>query len=168
DGYRQATEGHSPWGPDDVEAHPILVGDVEGEPTLAGLRDVIRAEGIRALGFIPLIHGRRLLGKCMVYHDRVHRFTDEEVRLAETVASHIAVAVDRQRTADSLHFQAHLLDAVGEAVVATDLDGSVVYWNRAAETLYGWSAAEVRGRRVVDVMCGPAAQDEALAILARM
>jgi PAS domain S-box-containing protein len=42
---------------------------------------------------------------------------------------------------DSL--QAALLDAVEQAVIATDLSGHVIYWNAFAERLYGWSAAEV-------------------------
>ena len=48
-------------------------------------------------------------------------------------------------------FQAQLLGAVGEAVIATDLDGTVLYWNEAAELLYGWSANEVLGRPITDV-----------------
>jgi diguanylate cyclase (GGDEF)-like protein/PAS domain S-box-containing protein len=42
--------------------------------------------------------------------------------------------------------QARLLDAVGQAIIATDLQGTVTYWNRCAEQLYGWSAQEVAGR----------------------
>ncbi|MFP3905478.1 MAG: putative bifunctional diguanylate cyclase/phosphodiesterase [Acidimicrobiales bacterium] len=38
---------------------------------------------------------------------------------------------------------ARLLAAVGEAVVATDLDGRVFYWNDAAQRLYGWTPDEV-------------------------
>ncbi|MBN1814130.1 MAG: PAS domain-containing protein, partial [Anaerolineae bacterium] len=45
-----------------------------------------------------------------------------------------------------LGFHAQLLDAVGQAVVATDLGGGITYWNRAAEDLYGWTAEEVLGR----------------------
>ncbi len=48
-------------------------------------------------------------------------------------------------------FQAQLLGAVGEAVIATDLDGTVRYWNEAAERLYGCPAADVLGRRIADV-----------------
>lgn len=48
-------------------------------------------------------------------------------------------------------FQAQLLGAVGEAVIATDLDGTVRYWNEAAERLYGWSGNEVLGRPITDV-----------------
>ena len=51
------------------------------------------------------------------------------------------------RTADAaITFQAGLLDAVAHAVIATDLEGTVLYWNRVAEELYGWSASEIVGR----------------------
>ena len=46
-------------------------------------------------------------------------------------------------------FHARLLDAVGQAVIATDPQGKVVYWTKAAENLYGWSAKEAMARRIV-------------------
>jgi diguanylate cyclase (GGDEF)-like protein/PAS domain S-box-containing protein len=53
---------------------------------------------------------------------------------------------------EQLRFQAKLLEAVGQSVVAIDLEGKVVYWNRAAEDLYGWSSEEALGRRLRDLM----------------
>jgi PAS domain S-box-containing protein len=49
----------------------------------------------------------------------------------------------RRRAQEGVRFQTRLLDAIGQAVIATDLDGVIVYWNRAAEVLFGWPAAEV-------------------------
>jgi PAS domain S-box-containing protein len=46
---------------------------------------------------------------------------------------------------------AELLDALGQAVNAPDTAGLIVYWNAAAESLYGWSADEVLGRDIADV-----------------
>jgi diguanylate cyclase (GGDEF)-like protein/PAS domain S-box-containing protein len=48
-------------------------------------------------------------------------------------------------------FHARLLDAVGQAVIATDTQGKVIYWNRVAEDLYGWSQQEAMGRPIVEV-----------------
>ena len=66
------------------------------------------------------------------------------------------------RAAETLRSQANLLDAVEQAVIVTDLDGTIVYWNRFAETLYGWSAPEVIGRNILDItpamVCLPAAR----------
>ncbi len=58
---------------------------------------------------------------------------------------------ERKLAEDQLRFQAHLLDAVGEAVVVTDLNGTVIYWAPGAEKLYGWKAQEAKGRRIMDM-----------------
>jgi PAS domain S-box-containing protein len=49
-------------------------------------------------------------------------------------------------------FQVGVLDAVPNAVLALDPDGRVVYWNRAAEHLVGWTAGDLVGRRGRDVL----------------
>ncbi|TVP47122.1 MAG: PAS domain S-box protein, partial [Gemmatimonadales bacterium] len=58
---------------------------------------------------------------------------------------------DRVEREDRIRFQASLLEAVGQAVIATDMAGSVIYWNPAAEKMYGWSAEEVAGRSLVEL-----------------
>lgn len=50
-----------------------------------------------------------------------------------------------------VHFQAQLLNAVEQAVIATDLDGTVTYWNRGADRLYGWTAEEALGRNILEL-----------------
>jgi PAS domain S-box-containing protein len=47
-----------------------------------------------------------------------------------------------------------LLDSLGKAVIATDLDGTVEFWNRAAEQLYGWTAEDALGQKIAD-LCVP-------------
>ena len=93
--YRAAVDGHSPWTPDASMPTPILVEDVLTDPNVAALRAPITSEGIRALGFIPLIYGGRLLGKFMLYCDAPHRFSTEEVGLAATIAQHVAFGIAR-------------------------------------------------------------------------
>jgi len=36
-------------------------------------------------------------------------------------------------------------NAVEQAVIATDIEGQIIFWNRFAERLYGWRAEEVLG-----------------------
>lgn len=97
DRYRAAVEGHSPWSPDTQEARPILIADVEADESLAAYRPVFAAEGIRALGFVPLIHRRKLLGKFMIYCDAPRAFSRRDESLAATIASHLAQALDRAK-----------------------------------------------------------------------
>ncbi len=62
---------------------------------------------------------------------------------------------------EQLRFQAKLLDAVGQSVIATDLEGKVLYWNRAAEGLYGWSSEEALGHRLRDLTLSEELLDQA-------
>jgi PAS domain S-box-containing protein len=57
----------------------------------------------------------------------------------------------RKSAEEQIRFQARLLDAVGQAIIATNPQGRIIYWNRAAEELYGWSKEEVMGRPIVEV-----------------
>jgi two-component system, cell cycle sensor histidine kinase and response regulator CckA len=59
---------------------------------------------------------------------------------------------DRVEREERIRFQASLLEAVGQAVVATDLSGAVTYWNSTAERMHGWSAEEAVGRNIIDLV----------------
>ena len=48
--------------------------------------------------------------------------------------------------------QASLLDLAADAIIVRDLEGRVVYWNRGAERLYGWTSEEAVGRSNLDLM----------------
>lgn len=45
-----------------------------------------------------------------------------------------------------------VLDALPRAIIVTDALGEILIWNRQAELLYGWSAAEVVGRKASEVL----------------
>lgn len=58
-----------------------------------------------------------------------------------------------RRDADAhIREQAALLDIAHEAILVKDLDGRITFWNKGAERIYGWTAAEVIGRRDADVL----------------
>lgn len=60
------------------------------------------------------------------------------------------------------------LAAIGQAVITTDLDGVVIYWNPAAEELYGWTAAEAVGRNIATLTVPQVAQQVAADIMAAL
>jgi PAS domain S-box-containing protein len=62
---------------------------------------------------------------------------------------------DRKQAQREIHVQAHLLDSVQAAVIATDLEGIVTHWNGGAERLYGWLRTETIGRPIDVVTVGP-------------
>jgi signal transduction histidine kinase len=86
-----------------VASEPIVVADVERDASLdSSLRDTVLGEGIRALAFIPLVFGRSLLGKFMVYFDSPRGLDDDELELAQTVARTVSFAIARMKDALSV------------------------------------------------------------------
>lgn len=71
----------------------------------------------------------------------------------------------RKQAEEKIFFQAKLLDAVSNAVIATDPQGRVMYWNPAAEKLYGWTAAEALGRNIVDLTPTEQSREQAMEIM---
>ena len=61
---------------------------------------------------------------------------------------------------------AALLDAIAAAVVATDTTGKIFYFNRAAERLYGYSADDMLGANVMQLLVEPVDQIPAEEIMA--
>jgi PAS domain S-box-containing protein len=50
-----------------------------------------------------------------------------------------------ERTQKLFHM-ALAVEASGDAIVISDAEGGIVSWNKAAETMFGWTAAEMLGR----------------------
>ena len=62
---------------------------------------------------------------------------------------------------------AAIVESSDDAIIAKDLDGTILSWNRGAERIYGYSAAEIIGRPV-DVLIPRDSPDELPKILERI
>ena len=69
---------------------------------------------------------------------------------------------------DRLRFEAQLLNAVEQAILAVDLTGRIIFWNRFAEKLYGWPVADVQGRNIDEVLAAPLLMESARANLGQL
>jgi PAS domain S-box-containing protein len=69
---------------------------------------------------------------------------------------------------EQIRFQAQLLNAVEQAILAVDLTGRIIFWNRFAETLYGWTMDEVQGRNIVEVLAAPLLMESARANMGQL
>jgi PAS domain S-box-containing protein len=52
----------------------------------------------------------------------------------------------RKLAEEEISRQAALLDEAHDAIMVRDLDDTILYWNKGAETMYGWTAAEAMGK----------------------
>jgi signal transduction histidine kinase/ActR/RegA family two-component response regulator len=100
--YRDAVEGHSVWKATDPNPAPIHIDDVRDAEMSESLRTSIRAEGIGALAFIPLVSDGHLIGKFMAYFDVPHSFSRDEMDLCQVIARQVAFAIERKRAEEAL------------------------------------------------------------------
>lgn len=97
DHYRTTLRGHSPWKPGDRDPQPIFVSDIDDTDEADWIKQTIRNEGIRALGFIPLVADGEVVGKFMTYYPEPRRFAASEIELAVTIARQVGFSLERAR-----------------------------------------------------------------------
>ncbi|MCA1632966.1 MAG: CHASE domain-containing protein [Acidobacteria bacterium] len=97
----------------------------------------------------------------------IYPVKDEEGRIREVVLMHEDIT-ERKRSEEAIRFQAHLLNTVEQAVIATDLEGKITYWNQYAGRLYGWPAAEAVGRNIMEVTPAETTYEQAAEIMAQL
>jgi PAS domain S-box-containing protein len=165
--YRRAVEGHSPWASDVEHPNPIVIDDVAQCDLPEPMKQIVRAEGIGAMAFLPLQESGRLLGKFMAYYDAPHVFTDTEVDLASTIGRQLGFGMERKRAERAALQLASIVESSDDAIVSKDLDGVITSWNRGAERLFGYTAEDVIGKPVT-LLIPPERLDEEPGILERI
>ncbi len=57
----------------------------------------------------------------------------------------------RRRAEEQIAEQAALLDKARDAIVVRDIDGKILFWNKGAEFVYGWTRGEAIGRNSAEL-----------------
>lgn len=164
DRYRMSAAGLSPWSIDAVDPEPIFVENVDEAMLLSALRPVVRDEGIRSLGFIPLNHNGQIIGTLMIFYSDRHEFTKQEIQLGQTIALIIAGAIVRKQHSLALKENEeklrNIFNSMEEGLALNELifdeQGSVVDYrilevNPAFERIANLKRNEVVGRLATDL-----------------
>jgi len=59
---------------------------------------------------------------------------------------------ERKVAQEQIEEQASFLDKAQDAIFVRDLKGNLVFWNKGAERMYGWTRQEVLGRKMDDLL----------------
>ena len=149
DAYRRAVEGHTPWKPDSPNPQPIVVRDVQADPSLTLYLPVFAAEGIASMAFIPLVSLDRVIGKFMLYYAVPTELGPDDLQLATVIAAQVAFAVERTRTEQQARrSEEHLRFALDAASMGTwdwDLATNAVQWSDNLAAIHGLPAGAFDG-----------------------
>jgi PAS domain S-box-containing protein len=154
--YRKAVQGHSPWKPDSKNSKPICLNDVETADIPKPLKSTIRREGIRAVGFFPLITSQKIIGKFMTYYDAPYAFADEELKLASTIGTQLAQAIEHKRDEEALREKEMELELMVTQtpfmLTRCTLDLRYRYVSRAYANLVGRKPEELAGKPIREIV----------------
>ncbi|MDA7916468.1 GAF domain-containing protein [Verrucomicrobia bacterium] len=75
---------------------PIQLKDVQTSNRYQHL-DVARSEGLISLLSVPLIYQKKVLGTLVVYSEKPHRFSDDEINILSTLADLSSLAIEKAR-----------------------------------------------------------------------
>src|SRR2546423_2684502 len=146
---------------DVVQHEPGIYYDVDREGTMRKVPEGGTTK-TRAAMMVPVKHEGAVVGVVQLMTDRAE-YTAEQLELVEGLVGQMAAAVriarlrkERSRleaaeaaaraVAAEREQAASVLEAVGDGIFLVDEDGCVRLWNRAAETVTGLRAADVRNR----------------------
>ncbi|MCK9592718.1 MAG: PAS domain S-box protein [Methanoregula sp.] len=104
----------------------VRIGEIVREGVQVIGEDVGMSGGRTFLrDFVPLNPGGKFFGRLWVHRD----------------------ITESKRFEEQLRYHANLVETVSDAIISTDTDLRIQSWNKAAETMYGWKAEEVVGKK---------------------
>jgi PAS domain S-box-containing protein len=132
-------------------ANPLVTGDpyirfYAGAP-------LITPDGHR-IGTICVIDKspRQLTGG---QRDGLVRLSRHIMRQLESSIDHTKLIQSSEALRESYERTEQIIDSALDAVVTMDLDGLIISWNPQAEVIFGWSASEVIGKKMSQVIIPP-------------
>jgi len=103
----------------------------------------------------PMIMEDKTVG-LLAFANKLGGFTDEDARMAVVFGQLAAVALLNTRTLHSLQTSEKrflsLAETANDAVIWADSSGKVVFWNRAAVSMFGYSVNEAMGKPLALVL----------------
>lgn len=87
----------------------------------------------------------RVIPRAIAIPDSSH-WIKANAALQEEARKRHEIELDLRAREAAYREQAELLDLTHDAIFVRDLQDRIVYWNKAAERLYGWRADEARGQ----------------------
>ncbi|MEJ5309120.1 MAG: PAS domain S-box protein [Anaerolineae bacterium] len=111
--------------------------------------------GVDNLLFAPLVIGGQVVG-LLGLANKPGGFTANDERLATAFAELAAIALHNSQLvasleASELRFRS-VVETASAAIVTTDSEGQITFWNRMAETIFGYTAQEMLGAPLMQII----------------
>jgi PAS domain S-box-containing protein len=170
----QSGPGRAPWDYAFRESRPYICNDVFADPATLPWRAGLERQGLRSCAAFPIHANASVLATLSVYANCRGFFREKEIALLAEACADISSALEnladrdaRQRTEEIVKQYASIVESTDDAILSKTLEGTLTSWNLAAESMFGYSAAEVVGRSI-EMLIPPDRPGEERMILQRI
>src|SRR6185312_4751448 len=133
----------------------VIAPNVATSEFLAGTRGgaALMEAGIQSAQSTPLFsRSGSFIGMISSHWCRPHTPAERDLRFLDILARQAADLIERKRAESTRAQLSAIVESSGDAIYIYDFEGKVLTWNAAAEELYGYSAAEIVGRNIEDIV----------------
>jgi PAS domain S-box-containing protein len=119
----------------------IRIADINTDPLTKDYNKLFVSESIRALTIIPMITKSKLIGKFVLYFNKQHEFSTDDLTLVETIANQIAFTIERTKNEETIQnnerrFRA-LLDRSSDIISIISPEGKVLFDTSSSYKILG-------------------------------
>ncbi len=115
---------------------------------------------IRSFLAVPLIVGNDLVGIMSMSCDQPNLYRQQDVELISIIASQAAAILQLNlEVKEARNFSSHILENINSGVIVMDSTYRIIVFNKAAETITGYSSSEVIGRNILSLPLKESQQD---------
>ena len=134
---------------------PVIIDNVQTSAMAPEVKRVFEKQGISSLMNLPLLSKDVAIGIMMLLHTGEHRhFTEEEIRLAETVTSQLAVALKNaqlfRRVVEEKGRIEALVNSSADGILMTDNRFHLMLTNAVIDQLFQIQAVAYHGKHLVE------------------
>ncbi len=157
-------------GPPWQSGSPLWIADIATDETLAREPEALKVE-LHGMFRLPISVRGEIRAILHVFTREVRKQDDAVVEFMVSVGVQIGHFMERQlnveRIRESEARKTAILEASLDAVITIDLEGRVVEFNSAAETIFGYRREDALGRELLDLIVPPRMREQAMARFAR-
>lgn len=141
------------------ESKYVVVNDFLNDSRTKHWHPLVVKYGINSFAVFPITVFGETIYILNFYAESKNFFDEEEIKLLDELSNDISFSLEfmeteaeREKIRADLEYHSNLLSNVNDAVIATDRNLRITYWNEAAEQIYGISRAEAIGKTTREVL----------------
>ena len=151
--WADAERGRGPTGKAIRTGQPQFCQNMQTDPAFKPWREEALKRGYASSIALPLKSGNKVFGALTMYSTEPDSCSEDEVKLLTELASDFAHGITtlhlrsaKERAEAEIRKQATLIDLSPDAIIVRKLDGTITFWSKGAEKMYGWTREEAIGQ----------------------